>query len=116
MADEHVMVKAGVEVMRVWARCLSKEAVNCDEWAKGGAPGSALRRWYGRDPTCFGEFANRHRRELAAPPAAGVIAHMGEVATRRRLVPLTATRDVEHSGTAALRGVPEHRVTDHRGR
>jgi len=108
------MVKAGVKVMRVRARCLSKEAVDSDEWAKGAEPGSALRRWYGRDPVCFGEFANRDR--LAAPPAAGVIAHLGEVATRRRLVLLAATRDVEHSGTPALGGVPEHRVTDHRGR
>ena len=116
MADEHVMVKAGVEVMRVWARYLSKEGVDYDEWAKDAAPGSELRRWYGRDPACFGEFANRYRRELAAPPAASVIDHLGEVATRRRLVPLTATRDVEHSGTPALRGVPGHRVTDHRGR
>jgi uncharacterized protein YeaO (DUF488 family) len=97
-----------VLVDRLWPRGLSKEVVDYDEWAKEATPSTELRRWYGHDPAKFGIFSDRYRHELAAPPAADAVAHLREVAERHRLVLLTATRDVEHSGATVLRGVIEH--------
>jgi len=98
-----------VLVDRLWPRGLSKEAVAYDEWAKDVAPSTELRRWYGHDPARFAEFARRYRHEMAAQPAAEGVARLRAAAARRKLVLLTATRDVEHSGAVVLRGVIEHR-------
>ncbi|MGH9080647.1 MAG: DUF488 domain-containing protein [Acidimicrobiales bacterium] len=96
-----------VLVDRLWPRGLSKAAVDYDDWSKDVAPSSELRRWYGHEPERFSEFSRRYRRELKAPPAAPALAHLLELAGHR-LILLTATRDVEHSGAAVLRAVLEH--------
>ena len=98
-----------VLVDRLWPRGLNKAAVDHDEWAKGVAPSAGLRRWYGHLPERFEEFARRYRAELDAPPAVDEVHRLEEVARRSRLVLLTATRDVPHSGAAVLRSVLEHR-------
>jgi uncharacterized protein YeaO (DUF488 family) len=98
-----------VLVDRLWPRGLSKSTVDYDEWTKDVAPSTDLRRWYEHDPARFTEFSDRYRRELAEPTAAEAIARLVQMATRR-LVLLTATRDVEHSGAAVLRDVIEHKI------
>lgn len=97
-----------VLVDRLWPRGLNKAAVDHDEWAKEIAPSAELRRWYGHQPERFEEFARRYRGELEAPPAVDEVARLAGVAHRRRLVLLTATRDVPHSGAEVLRSVLEH--------
>ncbi|MGH9294139.1 MAG: DUF488 domain-containing protein, partial [Acidimicrobiales bacterium] len=72
---------------------------------KDVAPGTELRRWYGHDPARFCEFASRYRAELAGEPAASVVGALRHAAESARVVLLTATRDVEHSGAAVLRDV-----------
>jgi uncharacterized protein YeaO (DUF488 family) len=96
-----------VLVDRLWPRGLSKEAVDYDEWAKEVAPSSELRTWYGHDPKRFVQFSRRYRHELMASPAVETVARLHEVAAKKRLVLLTATRDVEHSGAAVLHAVVE---------
>jgi uncharacterized protein YeaO (DUF488 family) len=96
-----------VLVDRLWPRGLTKEAVDYDEWPKDVAPSGELRRWYGHVPERFDEFARRYRAELSEPRAAEVISRLGKLAGTRRLVLLTATRDVEHSGAAVLQAVLE---------
>ena len=98
-----------VLVDRLWPRGLSKESVDYDEWMKDAAPSTELRRWYGHDPGRFEEFSRRYRRELAAAPASGAVKELREIAGRRRLVLLTATRDIEHSGATVLQSVIERR-------
>jgi uncharacterized protein YeaO (DUF488 family) len=95
-----------VLVDRLWPRGIQKAALDFDEWAKDAAPSSDLRRWYGHDPERFGEFARRYRAELDHEPGASAVERL-RVLTRRhgRLVLLTATRDVEHSGAAVLADV-----------
>lgn len=117
------VTKAGVEVVRVyegprrrpgehrvlvdrlWPRGLAKASVDFDEWEKDVAPSTELRRWYGHDPARFTEFARRYRAELSAEPGGSVVKRLRQVAAKRRLVLLTATRDVEHSGAEVLRNV-----------
>jgi len=121
-----VMVKSRVEIVRVyedlgrrrdehrvlvdrlWPRGVRKEALDADEWAKDVAPSTELRRWYGHDPERFAEFSRRYRSELRTEPARAIVTRLRDVAGRRRLILLTATRDVEHSGAAVLGAVVEH--------
>ncbi len=94
-----------VLVDRLWPRGMSKESVDFDEWARDVAPSTELRRWYGHEPERFREFARRYRIELRDDPAVPALARLRQEARRRRLVLLTATRDVDHSGAAVLRSV-----------
>jgi uncharacterized protein YeaO (DUF488 family) len=91
-----------VLVDRLWPRGVRKDELHMDEWAKDLAPSTELRRWYGHDPSRFGEFERRYVRELSSADAARLRAHKGA------LVLLTATRDVEHSGAAVLRDYLRH--------
>lgn len=126
-ADERAVAKVEVQVVRVyedpgrgakehrvlvdrlWPRGLAKAAVELDEWAKDVAPSTDLRRWYGHDPMRFAEFARRYRAELAAPAAVSVVERLRDLAGKRWLVLLTATRDIEHSSAAVLQAVVEGR-------
>ena len=95
-----------VLVDRLWPRGIQKAAVDFDEWAKDAAPSADLRRWYGHDPERFGEFARRYKVELDHEPGASAVERLLLLAgARGRLVLLTATRDVEHSGAAVLADV-----------
>ena len=94
-----------VLVDRLWPRGVRKEALDHDEWAKEVAPSTELRRWYGHDPERFAEFARRYRSELRKAPAKATVDRLRDVSAHRRLILLTATKDVEHSGAAVLGAV-----------
>jgi uncharacterized protein YeaO (DUF488 family) len=96
-----------VLVDRLWPRGLRKEDVDLDEWIKDVAPSTELRRWYGHVPERFDEFARRYRLELEQEAVAPVVARLRTDARTARLVLLTATRDVEHSGAEVLRSYLE---------
>ena len=98
-----------VLVDRLWPRGLTKAAVDHDEWPKEVAPSAGLRRWYGHLPERFEDFDRRYREELDSPPAADEVDRLAGLACTHRLVLLTATRDVSHSGAAVLQSVLEHR-------
>ncbi|WP_433035382.1 DUF488 domain-containing protein [Actinomycetospora sp. CA-053990] len=94
----------GVRVLvdRVWPRGLAKAAADLDVWCKDVAPSTALRRWYGHDPSRFDEFARRYRAELDEPGPAAALAHLRGLAAGRTLTLLTATRQPEISQAAVL--------------
>lgn len=92
-----------VLVDRLWPRGLTKAAVDQDEWDKTVAPSGQLRRWYGRRPERFDEFARRYVAELGLPPAVDDVARLAALTREQRLVLLTATRDLPTSGAAVLR-------------
>jgi uncharacterized protein YeaO (DUF488 family) len=95
-----------VLVDRLWPRGVQKAALDFDEWAKDAAPSAELRRWYGHAPERFAEFARRYKAELDCEPGAPIVERLRELARGHgRLVLLTATRDVEHSGAAVLADV-----------
>ena len=93
-----------VLVDRLWPRGISKEKAALDEWAKDLAPGTELRQWYGHDPARFDEFARRYREELKHSPGREAVAALRTV-EGDRVVLVTATRDLEHSGARVLRDV-----------
>ena len=94
-----------VLVDRLWPRGQSRDAVDRDKWVKDATPSTELRRWYGHDRARFTEFSRRYRVELGLPPGADVVSKLRELSKSRRLVLLTATRDVEHSAATVLREI-----------
>ena len=94
-----------VLVDRLWPRGQCRDAMDRDEWAKDAAPSTELRRWYAHDPARFAEFSRRYQAELRLPPGADVVSSLRAFSESRRLVLLTATRDVAHSAAAVLREV-----------
>ncbi len=93
---------ARVLVDRVWPRGLSKDRAHLDEWCKQVAPSPELRTWYGHDPARFDEFKRRYLAELEAPERAAALSHLRELAARRPLTLLTATKDSDISQAAVL--------------
>lgn len=91
-----------VLVDRLWPRGVKKEDAALDNWDKDVAPSDELRRWYGHDPDKFTEFAKRYRAELRHSPGAGAVRELLERSAHRRVVLLTATKDVERSGAKVL--------------
>jgi uncharacterized protein YeaO (DUF488 family) len=90
---------------RLRPRGQSRDAIDRDEWAQDAAPSTELCRWYAHDPAHFPEFSRRYRAELSLRPGADVVFELRRLSKSRRLVLLTATRDVEHSAAAVLRDV-----------
>jgi uncharacterized protein YeaO (DUF488 family) len=101
-----------VLVDRLWPRGIRRDEAALSEWCKDVAPSDDLRRWYGHDPERFDAFARRYRVELTRPPASGEVARLRALGEERRVILVTATRDVAHSGAAVLRDLlrsaPEH--------
>jgi uncharacterized protein YeaO (DUF488 family) len=91
-----------VLVDRLWPRGVKKEEAALDEWVKDVAPSADLRRWYGHETRKFDEFARRYRDELDVPPGSDALARLRKLGSQHRVILLTATRDVEHSGARVL--------------
>jgi uncharacterized protein YeaO (DUF488 family) len=81
---------------------VKKADLDIDEWAKHVATSTELRQWYGHDPARFALFARRYQAELADDMRTPAVRRLRAMTTRGRLVLLTATRDVEHSGATVL--------------
>jgi uncharacterized protein YeaO (DUF488 family) len=97
-------VEDGTRVLvdRLWPRGLTKNQADIDEWCQQIAPSTALRKWYRHDPDRFAEFGRRYRAELDDPDRADALRHLRELAQRRPLTLLTATRTADISAAAVL--------------
>ena len=91
-----------VLVDRIWPRGLSKERADLDEWCKDVAPSTELRKWYAHDPDRFEEFGRRYRAQLEEPERAEALDHLRELARRRVLTLLTASKRVDISEATVL--------------
>jgi uncharacterized protein YeaO (DUF488 family) len=98
-----------VLVDRLWPRGVRKDGAHLDEWNKDVAPSTELRKWYGHDVDRFAEYARRDRDELSHPPGAEAVDALARRARRSRVILLTATKDVEHSGARVLLDVLRER-------
>jgi uncharacterized protein YeaO (DUF488 family) len=91
-----------VLVDRIWPRGISKERAHLDEWCTQIAPSTELRKWYGHDPARFDEFGRRYREELDDSERAEALTHLRELAGKRMLTLLTATKQPEISEATVL--------------
>jgi len=97
--------KDGVRILidRLWPRGLSKAKLKIDAWPRELTPSTDLRKWYGHQPARFAEFRRRYRAELAE--------HAKELDAVRTMVKgrsatlITATREVDLSHAAVMRGI-----------
>ncbi len=94
-----------VLVDRLWPRGVSKDDAPFDLWSKDVAPSTELRKWYAHIPERFEQFSIRYRAELERPPASRGLSELRAMATSGPIVLVTATKDLERSGAAVLRGV-----------
>jgi len=67
-AYEPAAPEDGVRVLvdRLWPRGIRKEDAAIDQRMKKVVPSSALRRWFGNDPSRWPEFCRRYAEELHA--------------------------------------------------
>lgn len=91
-----------VLVDRLWPRGLSRAKAQLDEWCKQVAPSSELRKWYDHDPARFEEFVKRYHAELREPERSEALDHLRDLAARRTLTLLTATKHPETSEAEVL--------------
>lgn len=91
-----------VLVDRLWPRGIKKDAAGFDEWCKQAAPSTELRKWYAHDPQRFDEFRRRYRAELRGGEGKDAVEHLRELAGKRTLTLLTATKELDISGAAVL--------------
>lgn len=98
-----------VLVDRLWPRGVSKAAAEVDVWAKQLAPSSALRTWFGHDPSRFDEFARRYTAELDAKSE--LIDELLNSAGRCTTTLLYAARDSVHNHAVVLRAAIVDRAT-----
>ena len=96
---------ARVLVDRLWPRGVRKDAGIWDLWMPEVAPSTALRLWFGHDPSRYQGFRERYLAELQAPSGVLALQRLGALGEGGRLVLLTATADLRHSAAAVLREV-----------
>ncbi|WP_344059028.1 DUF488 domain-containing protein [Terrabacter lapilli] len=91
-----------VLVDRLWPRGVRKDDPRIDQWLRDVAPSTELRRWYGHEPSRFGEFAGRYAAELDGPAQAEAFRALRELAAAGAVTLLTATREPAISHAAVL--------------
>ena len=95
----------GVRVLvdRLWPRGLPKARAAVDLWLKDIGPSLALRKWFNRDPSRWGEFKNRYAEELdALGKRSPAVAALTAAARSGRVTLLFGARDEQHNTAVAL--------------
>ena len=90
-----------IYVDRLWPRGMKKEEVKMDEWLKEISPSDALRKWFGHDPSRYGEFKKRYTKELKANSE--VLERIKSEAKKKAVTLLFSAKDTEHNNAAVLR-------------
>ena len=88
-------------VERLWPRGVRKADLKMDAWLKDAGPSTALRQWFGHDPSKWKEFQRRYFRELKGH--ADAIEPIVEAAHRGSVTLLYSSHDQEHNNAVALR-------------
>jgi uncharacterized protein YeaO (DUF488 family)/DNA-binding MarR family transcriptional regulator len=92
-------------VDRLWPRGISRVNAPFQSWVKDVAPSSELRTWYGHKLERFTQFTLRYRGELNQGRPHDALEEIRTQAAKKRIVLVTATTDLEHSGAAVLQAV-----------
>ena len=95
----------GVRILidRLWPRGLTKESAAIDYWFKDIAPSTALRQWFGHDPSRWQEFRRRYADEVRQNPE-----HLGKLRALARQGPITlvfSAHDEVHNDAVVLRNL-----------
>ena len=94
-------------VDRLWPRGLAKAAAHLDLWLKDIAPSSALRTWFGHEPSRFAEFKRRYIAELKANT--GAVAEIERIVARTSVTLVYSAKDEAHNQAIVLKDFLESR-------
>ncbi|MGA9852760.1 MAG: DUF488 family protein [Gammaproteobacteria bacterium] len=89
-------------VDRIWPRGLTKKNASIDHWARGVAPSTRLRQWFGHDPEKWPEFKRRYHTELRKNEEA-VAALKALLQESAAVTLLFGAHDGEHNNAMALK-------------
>jgi len=92
-----------VLVERLWPRGIRKKDLPLDAWLRDIAPSTELRKWFGHDPTRWGEFQRRYVKELRAGPALQQLRTLAERASQGTVTLLFSSHDMEHNNAVVLK-------------
>ncbi len=92
-----------VLIDRLWPRGVSREHAQLDEWEPAVAPSTALRQWFGHEPSRFDEFRRCYIEELR--PHRRRISELRRRARRGTLTLVYSARDTEHNDAVVLAAV-----------
>jgi uncharacterized protein YeaO (DUF488 family) len=86
----------------VWPRSVSKQEANLSEWRKDLAPSSALRKWFGHDPSLWDEFLEHYYKELEEAGKLDDVEELARRARNEKVTLLFAAKDTEYNNAQAL--------------
>jgi uncharacterized protein YeaO (DUF488 family) len=86
---------------RLWPRGIRKADAAIDLWAKGIAPSTALRKWFGHDPARWHEFQRRYSAEIHRQR--DQLGELRMLAQRGRITLVFAAHDEAHNDAVVLR-------------
>lgn len=90
-----------VLVDRVWPRGMTKANAAIDLWLKEAGPSTALRKWFGHDPTKWDEFKRRYTEEIEFAEAFKTLQNIGR--DHAVVTLLYSARDETRNQAVALR-------------
>lgn len=95
----------GIRILidRLWPRGVAKANAAIDLWAKDIAPSTALRRWFGHDPTRWEEFRRRYSEEIHRHRDR--LGELRALAERGRITLVFAAHDEIHNDAVVLRDI-----------
>ncbi len=93
-------------VDRRWPQWIKKEEALIDEWLRDIAPSTALRTWFGRDPSRWKEFRDRYIRELRTKQE--LVKRLRQEVKKGAVTLLFATMDSKGVNAVVLREVLSH--------
>jgi uncharacterized protein YeaO (DUF488 family) len=90
-----------IYVDRLWPRGMKKGEVKIDEWLKEISPSDGLRKWFGHDPSKYGEFKRRYTKELESHLE--ILERIRKEGNKETVTLLFSAKDVEHNNATVLR-------------
>ena len=88
---------------RLWPRGVKKKEAQIDQWAKGIAPSTELRKWFGHEPARWEEFRRRYTAELHAHSEQ--LDNLRELARSGTITLVYAAHDEVHNHAVVFRDV-----------
>jgi uncharacterized protein YeaO (DUF488 family) len=90
-----------VLIDRLWPRGVRKVDAAIDEWIKGIAPSTSLRKWFGHDPARWQEFRRRYAAEVHEHPE--TFNELRNMARRGPITLVFSAHDELHNDAVVLR-------------
>jgi uncharacterized protein YeaO (DUF488 family) len=88
-------------VDQLWPRGLTKAKAKVDLWLKDIAPSTALRRWFGHEPSKWTEFKKRYAAELEKNN--DQLSLLKREVSAGNVMLVYGAKDQEHNGAVALK-------------